>query len=157
GGVLNAPPTANTTPAMSSTLCGSNTSGGVTIILTNSTTGGNPANISIQANAVVNVTAPTSGTYSGLAFFQNRTICSGNTNACGNTLGGGSTQNIQGAIYFPKNAVGYNGGASSGSLAATCTQLIAYQLSFQGNSNLASSCASAGTAKINVTGSHLVE
>jgi Putative Flp pilus-assembly TadE/G-like len=157
GGVLNAPPTANTTPAMSSTLCGSNTSGGVTIILTNSTTGGNPANISIAANAIVNVTAPTSGTYSGLAFFQNRTACSGNTNACANTLGGGSTQNVQGAIYFPKNAVSYNGGASSGSLAAICTQLIAYTIQFQGNSNLASTCDSAGTAKINVTGSRLVE
>jgi Flp pilus assembly protein TadG len=145
GAILNAPPTANTTPVMSSTLCGTNTTGGVTIVLTNS----------LSANSVLNVTAPTSGPTSGIGLFQSRVACSGNNGTCGNTLNGGGTQNIQGAIYFPDNAVTYKGGASTGG--AVCTQLIAYQVTFSGNSNLASSCASAGTASITVTSSQLVE
>jgi hypothetical protein len=157
GAILNAPPTANTTPVMSSTLCGTNTTGGVTIVLTNSTAGSNPANVSLSANSVLNLTAPTSGSTSGIGLFQSRVACSGNSNTCSNSLGGGGTQNIQGAMYFPDNAVSYGGGASSGTSQATCTQLIAYQVSFSGNSNLASSCASAGTATITVTSSQLVE
>ena len=157
GAVLNAPPTANTTPAMSSSICGTNTTGGVTIILMNSTTGGNPANISFGANSVVNMTAPSSGTYAGVALFQERATCSGNSNACANSLDGGSTQNIQGAIYFPNNAVDFNGGASSGALAATCTQLFAYTINFSGNSNLSTTCAGVGTQTVYVTSSSLVE
>jgi hypothetical protein len=157
GAILNAPPTANTTPAMSSTICGTNTSGGVTIVLMNDVSTGNPATVNFAANSVVNLTAPTSGTTSGIALFQDRVTCSGNSNACSNTLGGGGTQNIQGAIYFPNNSVTYQGGASSGSLAATCTQFIAYQITFNGNSNFSSNCASAGTKTIYVTSSQLVE
>lgn len=157
GAVLNAPPTANTAPPMSSTLCGTNITGGVTIILMNNTTGGNPANINFTANSTANLTAPSSGTYSGLAIFQARTTCSGNSNACANTLDGGGTQNIQGAIYFPNNSVDFQGGASSGALAATCTQLFAYKVNFSGTSNLSTSCASAGTQTVYVTSSSLVE
>jgi Flp pilus assembly protein TadG len=157
GATLNAPPTANTTPPMSSTLCGTNTTGGVTIILMNSTTGGNPANLNFTANSTANLTAPSSGTYSGLAIFQARTTCSGNSNTCANSLDGGGTQNIQGAIYVPNNAVDFQGGASSGALAATCTQLFAYKINFSGTSNLSTSCASAGTATVYVNSSQLVE
>jgi hypothetical protein len=140
GGTLNAPP---------STGCTS--SGGVTIFLTNHTTSGSPADVSIAANSTLNITAPTSGSLSGIAVFQDRVTCG----SCSNSLGGGSTQNITGALYFPNNAVSYTGGASTGG--AVCTQLIAYQITFKGNSNFNSSCASAGTATINVSSSQLVE
>ena len=156
GAILNGPPTANTTPTMASVGC-THTTGGVTIVLMNDVSGGNPANVSLSANSVLNLTAPTTGSTKGIALFQSRVACSGNSSTCGNTLGGGGTQNIQGAIYFPDNAVSYGGGASSGASQATCTQLIAYQVTFSGSSNLSSSCASAGTATITVTSSQLVE
>ena len=146
GGVLLAPPTATTTPAMSSTLCPSDTTGGVTIILTNSS-GGSPANISIAANSTLNITAPSSGSLSGVALFQDRVACSSNN--CGDSLTGGSTQNITGAMYFPDNIVTYNGGASTGG--AICTKLIAYQITFSGNPNFFSNCTSAGTKTISYT------
>src|SRR5262249_55668040 len=74
--ILNAPPTATTTPAMSSALCGTNTTGGVTIIFTNSS-GGSPGIPNIGAGATVNITAPSSGTYSGIALFEDRLACTG--------------------------------------------------------------------------------
>jgi len=157
GAVLNAPPTANTTPPMSSSLCGTNTTGGVTIILMNSTTGGNPANLNFTANSTANLTAPSSGTYAGVALFQARTTCSGNSNQCANSLDGGGTQNIQGAIYIPNNSVDFQGGASSGALAATCTQLFAYKINFSGTSNLSTTCSGVGTQTVYVTASSLVE
>jgi hypothetical protein len=140
GGTINAPPSS-----------GCSSSGGVTIFLTNHTTSGNPADVSIASNSTLNITAPTSGSLSGIALFQDRVNCT----SCSNSLGGGSTQNITGAIYFPSNAISYHGGATTGG--AICTQLIAYQLTFNGNSQFNSNCSSAGTTVINVTGSQLVE
>ena len=154
GATINAPPTASTTPAMSSTLCPNDTSGGVTIVLANGSNG--PGIINIGGQATVNMTAPTSGTTAGIAVFQARTTCSGNgngNNGCSAALQGGGTQNITGAIYFPSNAISYSGGSSTGS---QCTQLIADTIQFTGGSTFNSNCASAGTQTINSTNGTLV-
>jgi Flp pilus assembly protein TadG len=140
GATFNAPPSS-----------GCSSTGGVTIVLTNHTTSGNPADIDFGANSTVNITAPTTGSLAGLAIFQDRRACG----SCSATLIGGSSQNITGAIYFPDNSVQYGGGATTGG--AVCTQLIAYQITFKGNSKFNSSCSSAGTKPILVTTSQLVE
>jgi hypothetical protein len=153
GGVLLAPPTASTTPPMSAALCGTDTTGGVTIVLTNSSsTSGPPANISIGANSTFVGTAPTSGSLSGIALFQDRMACASNN--CSDSLGGGSTQNVTGVMYFPSNIVSYNGGASTGG--SVCTKLIAYQITFSGNPNFFSNCSSAGTKTLSYTNGTLV-
>jgi len=138
-GTINAPPSSG---------CGG-TSGGVTIILSNDN-GGAPADVKINGNFNLTITAPTSGAYSGIALFQDRIACAG----CSNKINGGSTSNITGAIYFPTNAVDYAGGASTGG--AVCTQLIAYTITFKGNSTFNSNCNSAGTKTINFTNGTLV-
>jgi hypothetical protein len=140
GATLNAPPSSGCT-----------STGGVTIVLTNHTTSGDPASIDFGANSTVNLTAPTSGSLAGLAIFQDRRSCS----SCSATMIGGSGQNITGAIYFPDNSVQYGGGATTGG--AVCTQLVAYQIVFKGNSKFNSSCDSAGTKPILVSTSQLVE
>src|SRR5438876_1761262 len=61
-------------------------SGGITFFLTNHT-GGNPATVSIPSNSTTNLTAPNTGTYSGLAFFQDRVACS---STCTSSLDGGA-------------------------------------------------------------------
>lgn len=156
---VNAPPTASTTPPMSSTLCPGNTTGGVTIIFTN-TSGGNPGIANIGAGASVNITAPTTGTYAGIALFQDRLVCNGtgnNNNGCTTSLQGGGTQNITGAIYFPNGNINYSGSNSTGATQPPCTQLVAYQITFTGNSQFNNSCATSGTKTIGVTASQLVE
>ena len=148
---LNAPPTTNI-----STLCPGNTSGGVTIIFSNSG-GGNPGIPNIAAGANVTLTAPTSGTYSGIAMMGDRLTCAGsgnNNNGCNPSITGGGTQNITGAIYFPRSAVSYAGGSSTGG--SNCTQLIADTITFTGGSTFNSSCASAGTQTINSSNGTLV-
>lgn len=154
---LLAPPTGATLTSD----CPGNTSGGVTIIFSNST-GGSPGIPSIGGGASVTMTAPTTGTYAGIAMFGDRLTCSGNGNnslngsgqACNPSLTGGGTQNITGAIYFPKETVNYAGGAAAGG--ATCTQLIADQISFTGGSTFNSNCSGTGTKTINDTNGLLV-
>jgi hypothetical protein len=137
-GTINAPPSSG---------CG--TTGGVTIILANDT-GGAPADVKINGNFTLNLTAPTTGSTAGIALFQDRVSCPG----CGNKINGGSSSNITGAIYFPTNAIEYSGGSSTGG--AVCTQLIAYTITFKGNSTFNSNCNSAGTKTINFTNGTLV-
>ena len=67
---------------------------------------------------------------------------------------GGGTQNVTGAIYFPRETVQYSGGSSVGG--SNCTQLIADQINFTGGSTFNSSCASAGTQTLNLTNGTLV-
>jgi hypothetical protein len=144
-GTVNAPPTTNI-----STLCPGNTTGGVTIVLANDVSGGAPADIKINGNFTVNLTAPTSGTTKGIAFFQDRVACAG----CSNQVNGGSSQSVTGVIYFPKNNITYSGGASTGG--PVCTKLVANTITFKGSSTFNSSCSSSGTGTINATNGTLV-
>ncbi|HEY1543387.1 MAG TPA: TadE/TadG family type IV pilus assembly protein [Xanthobacteraceae bacterium] len=64
---------------------------------------GSNANLDQGSNSYLNVTAPTSGTYQGVVFFQSRTA---NTSA--NRFGGGSNTIVQGAVYFPNGTAEIN-------------------------------------------------
>src|SRR5437762_356639 len=160
--VLNAPPQAGaippaTTPPMTSTLCPGNTSGGVTIVFVNS--GGNPGTISVGGQAIVNMVAPSSTSVSthGIAIFQQRTTCTTNGNGnggCPAQLVGSGNQNINGAIYFPNNAISYSGGSSTAGY--QCTQLIADTITFTGGATFNSNCTSSGTQTISATNGTLV-
>lgn len=110
---------------------------GVTIFLTGTT--GDYAQVDISGGAIVTVLAPTSGTYRGLAFFQDRAAPTEDVSA--NTFNGGSNLNIQGAIYIPKQEVQLNGGNESG---PGCTRIVANTIEFTGNSNISSDCTGYG-------------
>ena len=107
---------------------GNFTCGACTIVLTNSNpTSTTIGNVSANAGTNVNITAPTSGTYQGLAFFQDRraTDC----NNC-NKINGNSSSLITGAMYFPNQELQYNG---SGNTDSTCSKFIAKRITFTGN------------------------
>jgi len=127
--------------------------GGVTFVLTGDNAHGY-ATITVNGQSTLELTAPTSGPYGGMAFFQDRNAPSGGssstTTSCGsgtsqNQLNGGGAQLITGAVYFPNQSVCYGGGSSTTG-AGKCTQLIAHTLSFTGNSDLKSNCAGTGVS-----------
>jgi hypothetical protein len=64
---------------------------------------GSNANLNQGSSSSMNFTAPTSGTYKGILFFQDRTA---NTSA--NQFGGSSNSVIQGAVYFPNGTAEIN-------------------------------------------------
>ncbi|MBI5163713.1 MAG: hypothetical protein HY985_07405, partial [Magnetospirillum sp.] len=113
-----------------------NATGGVTLVMV-----GNYA-IDVGNNAKLNLTAPTSGTYAGLAMFGDRT----GTSTVTQTFDNNTTLNVKGAIYFPNQIVLLENNATSD--ADGCTQLIARKVSFSNNANLPSNCTGAGTTPI---------
>jgi hypothetical protein len=110
------------------------------IVLTSSN-GSNYGTVSIHGGATINATAPTTGPMVGIAFYQDRNAPAGTSN----DFSGGTTQNIQGAIYFPSEIVNFAGGTQTGS---GCTQIVAGEIDFKGNANLESNCTGKGVKTI---------
>src|SRR5947209_11212060 len=118
--------------------------GACTIVLTNSdpnsTTVGT---FSSNAQATNNITAPTSGTYKGIAVFQDRRAPGGNIDK----INGGSGNVISGVVYFPNDTLWLNG---TGSAVSLCSMFVAKNLKFNGTGQIAisaptdASCAGVG-------------
>lgn len=90
------------------------------------------ASISMNGGAVVNLTAPATGTYAGILMYEDPRAPFGN-----DYINGNSASRYQGGIYFPSRELTFNGNTG---MTTTCLQLVAYQLVFSGNSNIQNSC-----------------
>jgi len=116
---------------------------GVTIVLTGNASAGY-ATANIQGGANLNLTAPTTGPTAGIAMWADP-----NSPISGNPLtsyvGGGGTMVVNGALYFPTQAVNFTNDASNGS---SCTQLVAYNVTFSSGAHFTNSCASDGVRPI---------
>jgi hypothetical protein len=112
----------------SANLQGSFTCSGCAIVLTNKTASSPIGTINSNAQADTNITAPTTGTFAGIAVYQDRRAS--DCNGC-NKLNGGSASTVTGAVYFPSQEIWFNGGTNP---TATCTMLIARRVVLTGNS-----------------------
>jgi hypothetical protein len=84
--------------------------------------------VSIAGNEDVQLSAPSSGTYRGVLFFQDRNLP---TSAAGSNFLGGSTQILNGSLYFPTTLITYTGGNNT---TASYTGLVGYEIAFKGTS-----------------------
>jgi hypothetical protein len=76
----------------------------------------------------------------------------------GVNISGTSTSYFNGTVYVPNAPVTYGGNSTSSAPGAGCYQVIAYAVSFQGNTTLDNSkCTSDGAAKPNVQTVRLVQ
>lgn len=107
---------------------------GVTIFMSGSST------VSINGNATLTLSAPTSGTYSGVLFYGDRT-----GTAAQSTFNGTATSLLTGAIYFPRQQVNYLGNFSGKN---GCTQVVADTIQWSGNSTINQDCSSLGMKDI---------
>lgn len=114
----------------------------VTIILTSST-GADHTQVTINGGATVDITATSSGTYRGIAFYQDRNASLNNDNH----FNGGATMNVNGSMYFPSGHTVFNGGST---VTAPCTQIVAYTVTFNGNNSIGSNCPSSDVTPITV-------
>lgn len=122
---------------------------GCSIVLTNKSTATNATIGTFDSNAQAtnNISAPTTGTYKGIAVYQDRRA-TGNTNK----INGGSTSVITGAIYFPSDVLWING---SGGASSLCAMFVARRIVFTGNSGIAlknasdTACAASGLPSSN--------
>ena len=122
-----------------------NGTGGVTLIVN-----GNYA-IGFTNNAQINITAPSSGPYAGLAFFGPR---NGTTNVT-QTFSNNTTMNIKGVVYFPSQTIEFdnNGATTPGG----CTQVVGQLIRVQNNVELNRDCTGTGVRPIGSPPSYLVE
>jgi Flp pilus assembly protein TadG len=106
---------------------------GVTIYMSGSNS------VQMNGNATVNLSAPTSGTYSGMLMMGDRgcTSCS-NTSE---TLNGTAASLMTGAIYFPKQNVNYIGNFAGSN---GCTQIVSDTVTWNGHTHLAANCTGYG-------------
>jgi hypothetical protein len=107
---------------------------GVTIFMSGSST------VSINGNATVTLSAPTSGTYSGVLFYGDRAGSSASS-----TFNGTATSLLTGAIYFPRQQISYLGNFSG---TKGCTQVVADTIQWSGNSTINQDCSSLGMKDI---------
>ncbi|RUX44326.1 hypothetical protein EN994_27920, partial [Mesorhizobium sp. M7A.F.Ca.CA.002.09.1.1] len=110
------------------------TGAGVTIFMSGSST------VSMNGNASVKLSAATSGTYSGVLFYGDRTGMSASS-----TFNGTADSLLTGAIYFPKQQVSYLGNFSGN---GGCTRVVANTIQWSGNSTINQDCSSLGVPNI---------
>jgi hypothetical protein len=102
------------------------TGSGVMFYLTG--TNASYASADISNGASVTFSAPPSGPYMGMLFFQDRLIVS----AANATFSGGVVMQLTGTLYFPASSVLYSNGSSS----AVYTAIVAKTVSFTGGTSL---------------------
>jgi Flp pilus assembly protein TadG len=110
-----------------------NATAGVTIVMTSSAGSTNYGTVTINAGAVTNMSAPTTGSTAGILFFGDR-----NSSGLTQSFTGGLTQTLNGALYFSTNDVAYSGQSS---LAGNpCFQIVSSTVTFTGGSALGNGC-----------------
>ena len=103
------------------------TGSGVMFYLTGTNATYGSVNISNGANATFS--GPTSGPYTGIVFYQDRTI----TSAVNATFSGGVSMKVTGTLYFPTTSVLFSNGSS---VSNVYTAIVAKQVSFTGGTSL---------------------
>jgi Flp pilus assembly protein TadG len=109
---------------------------GVTIILTGNLVV-NYATANIAPGATLNLTAPTTGLTAGLALWSDPASPIVLSQPLTSILNGGSAMTINGALYFPTQMVDFSNGSAN---SAACTQLVAYEVTFEGGSRFSNEC-----------------
>lgn len=148
GGTLNLASGVYIFQGVNFTTNGTISGSGVTIIMTCATppcTGSSSNWSSLSQNGgAMNLSAPTSGSWSGLLYYQDP-----NQPVCGSCLGSpefkitSGTNTLQGALYFPTQGVGYTNGTAN----SQCIHIVAWAISFSAGT-MNSSCGGVGVANI---------
>ncbi len=97
-----------------------------------------------NGSAEINLSAPSTGAYSGVLFYQDQ-----NEPDAINTINGNSNSSFQGLMYFPSQEVRILGNGNTG---PGCSHLIANTIYFSGTSSFGNNCTGAGTREIEIVG-----
>lgn len=120
----------------------------VTFIFTGSGSNANGwASANISGGATVELSAPTSGTWAGILFYQDGDAVT--SSSLDMTFNGGSDMEMTGVIYVPNNDVSFTGGNSTDDNG--CLQIVADEVSFGGDADLENQCSAAGVDPIYVS------
>ena len=124
---------------------------GCTIILTNSDTSSTATigDVDMNGGAEIDMSAPTSGTYEDILFYQDRRASSSSSTV--NKINGNSDSLMSGAFYFPNQQLQINGTAG---LDFNCAQFVARTVDFSGNGSINNTCTG-GYGDDSIMGKHV--
>lgn len=126
-----------------------NATAGVTIILVGNYCQGDTNNTcqhpdeGIGNTANINITAPTTGTYAGIAMFYSSTTYRQHAFANNANL------HIQGALYAPNQKLAFNNNSTFDS--AKCTKVVSLRVTINNNGNMSANCTGTGVKTIGDT------
>ena len=110
--------------------------------------------MSITSENNVTLNAPSTGTYAGVLFYQDRRANVGTMTSTSKIFTVSSLNNatLSGAIYFPNNRIDISSLNNSGSTAGGCTVWIGRYIKFSSyNNNHTAGCGTFGTKPAIVT------
>ncbi len=96
--------------------------------------------VSMNGTATIKLSSPTTGSYSGVLFYGDRTCVGGS-----NTFNGTATSLLTGAMYFAKQDVNFLGNFSG---SGGCSQIVAGTIQWSGNTSIKQDCTSLGMRDI---------
>lgn len=103
--------------------------------------------IGLGNNAIIDLSAPTSGPTAGLVFFGSRT----GTPTVQQTFSNNTIFDLTGAIYFPNQIINFNNNATTAPTGG-CTQVIGRMVRLSNNVNIRANCNGTGTSQMAVNG-----
>jgi len=115
----------------------------LTIIFSGPTVSGLSPTHSPTGGGTLDIQAPTSGTWSGVALYQDPNLTSGvDITYAGNS----PTWNITGLVYLPHSSVTFKGAVNKSSNGASCFALVVDNITIDGTGDILAhgSCAAAG-------------
>jgi len=116
-------------------LSGGSVDSGVGVTFYNTAAAGYPYGaINFSGGTAINLTAPTTGAYAGILFYQDPSVGA----AAPSTFSGGTSDNLTGALYFPTTALSYSGGSTG----TAYTIIVADSITFSGGTVLNSNYSS---------------
>ena len=103
--------------------------------------------IVISGGSTANLTAPDSGSLQGILFFQDRNLPANDTGPSGpqNTISGGSSGTMTGALYFPSTPLYFSGGSAGNAENAI---LVGDVINISGGTQLSSDYSTIGGSPI---------
>jgi Flp pilus assembly protein TadG len=105
-----------------------------TLVMTG--TNGQAGNFTMNSQANLKMSAPTSGTYKGLIIYRDRRAAN-----VGIKINGGASSQFSGAIYMPSTDMTFTGNSG---MNVQCLQMVGQKLIFRGTAQLNNSCNVAG-------------
>ena len=87
--------------------------------------------MSINGSAILDVSAPTTGTYAGIFLYRDRRAPADANGCC--TIVGNTSGTLTGAVYAPNDQITFTG---NGTFSTTCLQLLGAILSFDGSATI---------------------
>jgi hypothetical protein len=115
---------------------------GLTVVFSG-TNGGSYQHIP-STGGTLDIAAPTSGTWSGVAIYQDPALAGGvDISAAGNS----PTWNITGLVYLPHSSVTFSGAVNKSSTGQSCFELVVDNITINGTGSIFANdtqCSSAG-------------